>query len=88
MVWPLAVKGTRPATVALPMKGWIALSTKSAVRNSHVTGRTSKGLPFNDLKELCLLTDGNLNRHLMVLEKAGLVAANRAAKRAGRRQWW
>ena len=40
-----------------------------------------KGLPFNDLKELCSLTDGNLNRHLAVLEEAGLVAANRAAKR-------
>ena len=40
-----------------------------------------KGLLFNDLKELCSLTDGNLNRHLAVLEEAGLVTANRAAKR-------
>ena len=39
------------------------------------------GLLFNDLKELCSLTDGNLNRHLAVLEEAGLVAANRPAKR-------
>lgn len=39
------------------------------------------GLPFNDLKELCSLTDGNLNRHLAVLEDAQLVAANRDAKR-------
>src|SRR5882757_7924209 len=27
-----------------------------------------KGLSFNDLKELCSLTDGNLSRHLRVLE--------------------
>ena len=32
-----------------------------------------KGLTFGDLKELCALTDGNLSRHLRVLEKAKLV---------------
>lgn len=32
-----------------------------------------KGLAFNDLKQLCSLTDGNLSRHLSVLEKAELV---------------
>ncbi len=32
-----------------------------------------KGLTFADLKELCSLTDGNLSRHLRVLEKAKLV---------------
>ena len=32
-----------------------------------------KGLTFNDLKQLCSLTDGNLSRHLRVLEKAGLI---------------
>ena len=32
-----------------------------------------KGLTFNDLKQLCALTDGNLNRHLRVLERAKLV---------------
>lgn len=31
------------------------------------------GLLFNDLKRLCSLTDGNLNRHLAVLSEAGLV---------------
>jgi DNA-binding transcriptional ArsR family regulator len=31
------------------------------------------GLTFGDLKQLCGLTDGNLSRHLRVLEKAGLV---------------
>ena len=33
-----------------------------------------KGVTFNDLKELCALTDGNLSRHLQVLEKEGIVA--------------
>lgn len=32
-----------------------------------------KGLTFNDLKELCALTDGNLNRHLRVLENEKMV---------------
>ena len=32
-----------------------------------------KGLTFNDLKRLCTLTDGNLSRHLSVLEKGTLV---------------
>ena len=31
------------------------------------------GLLFTDLKQLCALTDGNLNRHLQVLREAGLV---------------
>ena len=32
-----------------------------------------EGLLFGDLKELCALTDGNLNRHLKVLQEAGLI---------------
>jgi len=32
-----------------------------------------KGLIFSDLKELCALTDGNLSRHLQVLNEAGLI---------------
>jgi DNA-binding MarR family transcriptional regulator len=31
------------------------------------------GLAFGELKQLCALTDGNLNRHLDVLAKADLV---------------
>jgi len=31
------------------------------------------GLTFNELKETCGLTDGNLSRHLKVLEEAGAV---------------
>ncbi len=32
-----------------------------------------KGLVFGDLKGMCGLTDGNLSRHLQVLEEAGLI---------------
>jgi DNA-binding MarR family transcriptional regulator len=32
-----------------------------------------KGLVFGDLKQLCGLTDGNLSRHLQVLQEAKLV---------------
>ncbi len=32
-----------------------------------------KGLAFGDLKQLCGLTDGNLSRHLQVLEEAKVV---------------
>jgi DNA-binding MarR family transcriptional regulator len=31
------------------------------------------GLLFNDLKTLCALTDGNLSRHLAILQEAALV---------------
>jgi DNA-binding MarR family transcriptional regulator len=33
----------------------------------------AKGLTFNDLKQFCALTDGNLSRHLSVLENAKMV---------------
>ena len=33
----------------------------------------AEGLLFNDLKELCALTDGNLSRHLQILHEAGFV---------------
>ena len=33
----------------------------------------TQGLLFNDLKGLCALTDGNLSRHLGVLQEAGFV---------------
>lgn len=41
------------------------------IMTSLVTRPT--GLSFNELKRLCALTDGNLNRHLDVLNKAELV---------------
>jgi DNA-binding HxlR family transcriptional regulator len=33
----------------------------------------AKGVTFNDLKQLCSLTDGNLSRHLRVLEQEDMV---------------
>ena len=32
-----------------------------------------KGVVFGDLRQMCGLTDGNLSRHLHVLQEAGLV---------------
>jgi len=37
------------------------------------------GLAFTELRELCSLTDGNLNRHLKVLVEAGLVAVEKVS---------
>ena len=34
-----------------------------------------KGVVFGDLKKMCALTDGNLSRHIDVLQEAGLVEA-------------
>ena len=39
----------------------------SLLTNTH-------GLTFGELKQLCALTDGNLSRHLQVLEEAGLIS--------------
>jgi DNA-binding transcriptional ArsR family regulator len=36
-----------------------------------------KGLPFAELKRLCGLTDGNLSRHLQVLQDAGFIRINK-----------
>lgn len=37
------------------------------------------GVLFNDLKQLCSLTDGNLSRHLGVLSEAGLVEISKGS---------
>ncbi len=44
-------------------------------RLSIITSLTTHpgGLIFNDLKELCALTDGNLSRHLQILSEAGVI---------------
>lgn len=65
---------------ALPSEGRFAYEgldrviherARLSVLTSLVTN--PKGLAFGDLKQLCALTDGNLNRHLRVLEKGKLV---------------
>jgi DNA-binding MarR family transcriptional regulator len=40
-----------------------------------------KGVAFGDLKQLCSLTDGNLSRHLQVLEKAKMVEISKGLDR-------
>ena len=40
-----------------------------------------EGLMFTDLKQLCALTDGNLNRHLNVLQDAGLIEIRKSTRR-------
>lgn len=40
------------------------------------------GLSFTDLKDLCNLTDGNLNRHLEVLRDAGYVSLQKDTRGA------
>jgi len=40
----------------------------------------AEGAVFNELKRLCALTDGNLSRHLDVLQEAGLVEAWRGSE--------
>jgi predicted ArsR family transcriptional regulator len=42
------------------------------------------GLSFNELKETCDLTDGNLNRHLKALEDEGIVAQRKSDSAKGR----
>jgi DNA-binding transcriptional ArsR family regulator len=37
-----------------------------------------EGLTFNELRDDCNLTDGNLNRHLAVLREAGVVRIDKA----------
>jgi DNA-binding MarR family transcriptional regulator len=38
----------------------------------------TEGLLFTNLKELCSLTDGNLSRHVQVLQEAGLVEVEKS----------
>jgi len=39
-----------------------------------------EGISFNDLKDLCSLTDGNLSRHLAILQEASLVEVSKSTK--------
>lgn len=50
---------------------------------TSLAGRTD-GLSFTELKQLCGVTDGNLNRHLQVLEEAGHVMLAKHAIENGR----
>ena len=39
-----------------------------------------RGLSFNELRDHCSLTDGNLSRHLSTLQEAGLVSIGKTTK--------
>ena len=56
-------------------KARLGILTSLAARN--------QGILFGDLKALCNLTDGNLSRHLSVLQEAGIVDIHKGYK--GRR---
>ena len=49
------------------------IARRNGVEIEYVGDGNPKGLAFADLKQLCGLTDGNLSRHLQVLQEAGLV---------------
>mgnify|MGYP001576604610 CR=1 FL=1 len=40
---------------------------------STLCGAGNRGMAFNEVKAVCKLTDGNLNRHLKVLEESGAI---------------
>ncbi len=42
-----------------------------------------RGMSFNELRDLCTLTDGNLSRHLTTLQEAGLISIDKTL--SGRR---
>ncbi|MSR53137.1 MAG: transcriptional regulator [Gemmataceae bacterium] len=39
-----------------------------------------EGISFNDLKDLCSLTDGNLSGHVAILQEAGLVEVSKGTR--------
>jgi DNA-binding MarR family transcriptional regulator len=55
-------------------------------RLSIVTSLSTRrdGLVFAELKRLCQLTDGNLSRHLDVLNKAGVIEIHKGVDPSGR----
>ena len=59
---PVRLRGAR---ARLPREG--------PARHHDLAGHPTRGVIFADLKELCHLTDGNLSRHLQVLNEAGFV---------------
>jgi DNA-binding MarR family transcriptional regulator len=69
------------------MSGPFSLSQSPATRVFHEPHRLAimsvlcaaeRGRAFSDLRDECGLTDGNLNRHLKVLEDAGAVRISKA----------
>jgi DNA-binding HxlR family transcriptional regulator len=69
------MKPTTPATEGRFAYGGLDRVIHERARLGILTSLVTspKGLTFVDLKQLCSLTDGNLSRHLRVLEEDGLV---------------
>jgi DNA-binding transcriptional ArsR family regulator len=67
-------KSKRPASPPFAYEGLDRVIHERA-RLSLLTALVAhaKGLTFGELKQLCALTDGNLSRHLEVLEEADLI---------------
>jgi len=69
----------------LPMFGYAGLDRviHERARLSVLTSLAAhpKGLRFGDLKQLCGLTDGNLSRHMQVLQGCGLVDVSKSFER-------
>jgi len=74
MTPPQKSRGTESAAGQFAFEG-LDRTIHEKARLGILTSLVSRpeGLVFSELKELCALTDGNLNRHLKVLEDAGLV---------------
>jgi DNA-binding MarR family transcriptional regulator len=68
----------KPKMLAKPRFAYDGLSRviHERARLSLITSLVThaEGLRFTDLKELCGLTDGNLNRHLAVLDEAKFIS--------------
>src|SRR3979490_3029126 len=85
MATGIALKKARHRTrVAAPfayrgLDGLIHEHARLSVLTSLITNH--QGLTFNELKEQCALTDGNLSRHLQVLEEAGLITVFKGTER-------
>ena len=74
-------RGKRPSQHRFAYRGLdrvIHERARLSVLTSLVTH--SRGLLFGDLKQLCALTDGNLNRHLQVLEEAKLITITKGVQ--------
>jgi DNA-binding MarR family transcriptional regulator len=71
-------KGAEPRFAYDGLDRVIHERARLSVLTSLITHR--KGLLFGDLKQLCALTDGNLNRHLQVLEDAKLIAITKGVQ--------
>jgi DNA-binding transcriptional ArsR family regulator len=80
---------TASSTLEFPVTGEGRFSYEGLDRVMHEKARLcilaslarhADGLLFNDLKQLCTLTDGNLSRHLAVLGESGFVEILKSTK--------